>query len=163
MCAFLDSRDCVITLLLHALLKPPLISIQQASGGKRLKWKPSISDAQNSTVLHCESINDYQRKYDELKTKTMEKKLTLQPIILVIGPDLASLVNFYVLFDGILYKVSTFLKALDTIFKLYHVLNFEYPAEAKNLYNFIQSYFFDIECLSTPNIVLLINYLKTVK
>ncbi|XP_067616171.1 uncharacterized protein [Eurosta solidaginis] len=158
-----DSKDCIITLLLHAVLKPSMISVQQANAGKRLKWKPSIGDAQNATVLHCECINDYQRLYEELKLKAMGKELPLQPIILVIGPDIASLASFCILFDGILYKVPTFLKALDTIFKLFHVLNFEYPAEAKNLYTFIQHYFFDIECIATPNIVLLTSYLQTVK
>ncbi|XP_017469732.1 PREDICTED: uncharacterized protein LOC108361600 [Rhagoletis zephyria] len=56
-----DSMDCLLTLLLHAILKPSLISVGQTSGEKRLKWKPSICDAQAVTLLHCSSINDYQR------------------------------------------------------------------------------------------------------
>ncbi|XP_017490673.1 PREDICTED: uncharacterized protein LOC108378873 [Rhagoletis zephyria] len=47
-----DSMDCLLTLLLHAILKPSLISVGQTSGEKRLKWKPSICDAQAVTLLH---------------------------------------------------------------------------------------------------------------
>ncbi|XP_017475753.1 PREDICTED: uncharacterized protein LOC108366005 [Rhagoletis zephyria] len=156
-----DSADCIITLLMHSILKPPLVSINKTPGSKRLKWKPSICDAQNVTVLLCECVNDYQRKYDEMKCKAMERGISLQPQILVIGKELSRLESYYIVFDNILYKVPTFVRALDILFKLFHVLNFEYPIEAKYLFDFIEKYFFKFECSVNPNILLLINYLES--
>ncbi|XP_036336282.1 uncharacterized protein LOC118746541 [Rhagoletis pomonella] len=155
-----DSMDCLLTLLLHAILKPSLISVGQTSGEKRLKWKPSICDAQAVTLLHCSSINDYQRMYHELKIKLNQKNLPLQPLLLVVGEKLTQLDSFYVIFDSIIYKVPTFLKSLDTLFKIFHVLNLEYPIQAKSIYNFIESYFFGIADCAHPNVITLKNYLK---
>ncbi|XP_036345165.1 uncharacterized protein LOC118754404 [Rhagoletis pomonella] len=155
-----DSMDCLLTLLLHAILKPSLISVGQTSGEKRLKWKPSICDAQAVTLLHCSSINDYQRMYHELKIKLNQKNLPLQPLLLVVGEKLTQLDSFYVIFDSIIYKVPTFLKSLGTLFKIFHVLNLEYPIQAKSIYNFIESYFFGIADCAHPNVITLKNYLK---
>ncbi|XP_067613875.1 uncharacterized protein [Eurosta solidaginis] len=158
-----DSTDCIITLLMHSILKPPLISTGNTPNSKRFKWKPSICDAQNVTVLHCEYINDYQRRYDELKSKAMEKCTTLQPLILVIGEELKSLESYYIVFDGVLYKVPTFVRALDLLFKLFHVFNLKYPIEAKFLYDFMEKYFFKFDCSVNSNLLLLINYLENAK
>ncbi|XP_067617320.1 uncharacterized protein [Eurosta solidaginis] len=158
-----DSTDCIITLLMHSILKPPLISTGNTPNSKRFKWKPSICDAQNVTVLHCEYINDYQRRYDELKSKAMEKCTTLQPLILVIGEELKSLESYYIVFDGVLYKVPTFVRALAILFKLFHVFNLKYPIEAKFLYDFMEKYFFKFDCSVNSNLLLLINYLENAK
>ncbi|XP_067629384.1 uncharacterized protein [Eurosta solidaginis] len=158
-----DSTDCIITLLMHSILKPPLISTGNTPNSKRFKWKPSICDAQNVTVLHCEYINDYQRRYDELKGKAMEKCTTLQPLILVIGEELKSLESYYIVSDGVLYKVPTFVRALDILFKLFHVFNLKYPIEAKFLYDFMEKYFFKFDCSVNSNLLLLINYLENAK
>ncbi|XP_055855441.1 uncharacterized protein LOC129918752 isoform X2 [Episyrphus balteatus] len=159
-----DSKYCMIILLLHAVIKPPFISINVSSsdndGNKKRKWKPTISDAQNATVMHCLTEMDFQIKYEELKSEASQNNTILQPILAVIGEDLTDLESFYVLYDCILYKVDTFIKSLDILFKIYYVMNFEFRVETKHVYEFIESYFYKIKSPSNPNIISLINYIN---
>lgn len=53
-----------------------------------------------------------------------------------------SLCTYY---QHIKYKFSTFLKALDICFKIFHVFNLEYPKEGYWAWLFIQKFFFHID------------------
>ncbi|XP_055854562.1 uncharacterized protein LOC129918198 [Episyrphus balteatus] len=159
-----DSKDCLIVLLLNAVIKPPLLSSKllnpNGSGDKRRKWKPSISDAQNATVMHCVDMADYQIKCEQVKLEASEKNKTLQPLIVVVGEELTNLESFYVLYDCIVYKTNSFIKSLDILIKLYYVMNMDFRLEAKYFYELIESYFLKIKISSNPNIISLTNYLN---
>ena len=86
--------------------------------------------------------------------------MSFQPIIVVVGADKKNLNQFFTVFDGIFYKFSSFLKCLDTTFKLFHVMNFKYPIEGKNVYCFIENLFYNFDTFKNPNIANLINYLN---
>lgn len=146
-----DSRDFFILSSIHVLLKPPIISVGK-NESKKSKWKPSIKDAQDSCFLYCSSILDYTVKVENLRQKYHTKGLTLQPIIIVIGKEKTELEYFYSYYDDVLYKFSTLLKCLDSTFKLFHVLNFNYPKEGKQLYLFLESFFYNFACQPNANI-----------
>lgn len=148
-------------MLLHTILKSSYIS--RLKHNKKINWKPSISDAQQSTILHCITISQLNSKVEELKKRYLEKGLTFQPIIIVIGDNLTSLTNFYTFYDGIVYKFPTFLKSLDITFKLMQVMNFEYPIEGKNVYLFIENFFFNFNLNANPNVTKLLQYLRLEK
>ena len=156
----LDSRDCILFVLLHAILKPPVVGVGK-KGGKKSKWKPSIIDSQESSILYCISPSNYITKVDKLKLKYLEKGLTFQPVIIVIGEQKVKLQYFYVHYDGILYKFTSFLKCLDIVFKLFHVMNFEYPVEGKNVYNFIEHFFYKFKTDKNANVTGILEYLKS--
>ncbi|XP_055911273.1 uncharacterized protein LOC129945512 [Eupeodes corollae] len=146
-----NSRDFFILSSIHVLLKPPIISVGK-NESKKSKWKPSIKDAQDSCFLYCSSILDYTVKVENLRQKYHTKGLTLQPIIIVIGKEKKELEYFYSYYDDVLYKFSTLLKCLDSTFKLFHVLNFNYPKEGKQLYLFLESFFYNFACQPNANI-----------
>ncbi|XP_055908365.1 uncharacterized protein LOC129943138 [Eupeodes corollae] len=161
-----DSKDCTILFLLHAVIKPPLLSTKLLSpegGNKRRKWKPSISDARNATILHCISMDDFYIKFENLQSEAAQKNKVIQPQLMVIGENLTKLKGFYVMYDCILYKVQSFVKSLDILLKFYYVMNLEFRLEAKYIYELIESYFFKIKISSNPNIIGLTNYLNDCK
>lgn len=158
-----DSRDCILILLLHAVIKPPLLStklLSQDNSNKKRKWKPSISDAQNATIMHCITKIDFQIKYEQLKLEASQAMKTVQPLLVVIGKELTNLDEFYVIFDCVTYNLPSFVKALDILFKVYCVMNIGFRVEAKYLYELIETYFFKIKNTSNPNIISLVNQLQ---
>lgn len=111
----------------------------------------------------CNNFGDIEGMLEARKSKYKSNGLNIQPIIVVIGPELTSVTAFFVYFEDIRYKLPTFLKCLDCVFKMFNVLNLEYPKESTLVYNFIQKHFFDISTNSdviTPNIINLLANLK---
>lgn len=54
-----------------------------------------------------------------------------------------NLTDFYVSLEDFHYKVDSFKKALSLAYKIYQVLDLQYPRGAKQVWEFIQSYFFE--------------------
>lgn len=73
----------------------------------------------------------------------MKKGLATQPLIVVIGAA-TSLAKFYISCFGKLYEFNNFLKTVAVAFKMYNVIKFEYPKPCKQVWEFIQCYFFDL-------------------
>lgn len=70
--------------------------------------------------------------------------MTLQPSVCVVGapekPD-----GFYILVDDVLYKVDSTVRCLELIFKVFHSLDIEYPAECESVWLFVQELIFDMK------------------
>ncbi|XP_036335974.1 uncharacterized protein LOC118746249 isoform X2 [Rhagoletis pomonella] len=154
-----DSQDYLLSILLTSVLQTS--SRFTNNLGKRSK-KITIIDAQESFILRIESINDYQRKIDEIVCKYYSCHLTIQPFLIVVG-SVNDLNSFFIYFDSTLYKFSTFLESLDVCFKIFQVFSLSYPEGCELVWIFIQKYFFDIttkfDCKSS-NVVSLINFLQ---
>lgn len=120
--------------------------------------KPSIIEAQESTILFCCDLTEFQEKLTRIKQKCLEKGLLLQPIIVIIGDRKFNYCLCY--YNGIIYKFNSFLKCLDITFKLFRVLNLTYPVEGKHVWYFIESYFYSFETYRSPNLIGLINDLN---
>lgn len=94
-----------------------------------------------------------------------ELNVTLQPYIIVVGPTLAEISSFFVSVDKILYNVTSAFKAIDTCFKMFHVLNIEYPSASNHIWLLIQRelYSFTTKHDKNPSYILeIISALKTV-
>lgn len=87
-------------------------------------------------------------KLDSWRKVQSEKGSRCQPLVIVVGATEDELQDFYVSCDYILYKIDSFLKALDVCFKIFHCLNVEYPIEAIQIWIFIQKYFYNIDLKS---------------
>lgn len=72
----------------------------------------------------------------------------MQPFILVTGPSLNNIVNYFVVLNDIFYDLTEAklpgLKALDICFKLFHALNIEYPEESYHIWLLIQKFVYKI-------------------
>jgi len=69
--------------------------------------------------------------------------IPIQPFIIVIG-QLSSQKDILVYFDDIKYKILTIQRAVDVVFKIFHVFNLSYPPESYNVWLFIQKLFYNI-------------------
>lgn len=150
----LDSKDCVIALLLHAVLKPHRIK----SG-----VKPTIEDAQSDFILHVLNINDVVPKLNTLRDEHLKNKSTVQPRIIAVGLDLTQLTDFFVYCDGIKYKPATFIKCIDIVIKLTYVFDLKFSATSKLVWLFFEQYFFDLSSEQFSEIANLINRIKNQK
>lgn len=136
-----DSRDCLITILLNALITPTQLSdtSQKKINFKKSRIKTAIStmvvliqDIQNISV----AIKDVQ---NELKNYY---KHQYHPLILVKGGTYSSITEYYIYFDNSTYKLDSFLSCIDMAFKLFNVFNLSYPPHSHGIWIFLQKYFF---------------------
>ena len=70
------------------------------------------------------------------KKKYLEFDLTFQPSMFIVTSGDSPI--FYTTFDGILYKLPTFLKCIDSCFKIIQILNLKYSTECCNIWTFLQ-------------------------
>jgi len=70
---------------------------------------------------------------------------TVQPYVIIVGDvDGQDSTYYYTIINNTQYQLETAVKAVDLCFKLYHVLNLEYPPEAEQIWHFFEQYFFEI-------------------
>lgn len=132
-----DEKNQTIFELTHGLL-PPKTRIKSQAAPKTI-WKPSIIDSINSSILKANNVADLQTKYKlEFCKKYDDLKLKHQPVIGIVESE------FFIIFDSIFYKIPSFITALDVIFKIFFVLNIEYPVESVNVWKFLEHFFFEI-------------------
>jgi len=62
---------------------------------------------------------------------------TVQPYVVVVGDiDGQDSTYYYTIINNTQYRLETAVKAIDLCFKLYHVLNLEYPPKAEQIWYF---------------------------
>lgn len=89
--------------------------------------------------------------------------LTVQPYIIVVGLTLAELSSFFISLDEILYSIPSAFQAIDTCFKIFHVLNAAYPVASEHIWLLIQRELYQITMKydkKTSYILEIINALK---
>ncbi|XP_049315436.1 uncharacterized protein LOC125779058 [Bactrocera dorsalis] len=129
-----ECKYCISTILLHAL---PL----RLNKDK----KPTIADAQTDFVTLGATRNDIQPTIIELKNQFAVRKEKLQPRIIVVGSDWSSISEFYVFCDGLQWKCTTYMKCVDCIIKLSYVYKIEYSQRSKQVWAFLEQYFFELK------------------
>lgn len=144
--------------MLHAIC-PPVGVVN--SKDKSRRWKFSISDSQRFSLLELGTFANYKVAIEELRDQLINFKLTLQPILLIVG-DTQTDVGIYCMYDSILYKFKNFIEAISVTFKIHYVFNLKYQLQSKVFWTFIQVYFFEIDekCLPT-SVSTLISFLKS--
>lgn len=161
MFSFLDSKDFILARLLNSVILP---SGRYANTEGKTSRKYSIADAEESFSLHSICANDISTKVQELRNKCFKSAETLQPNIIAVGVDIFQLTDFYVFFDNVLFKRSTYIGALSTCFQIFHVFNLKYPVASQNVWLFIQKYFYEINTkfdFSSPAVISLMHYLQS--
>ncbi|XP_067203600.1 uncharacterized protein [Linepithema humile] len=107
---------------------------------KQIKeWRPSKAEVQESFVLHVKIIGDLEVQLRAREAKLIQYGCTFQPLVAIIGPELACIEqSFVVLGVKKYYEVDTPLKAVDICFKIFHVLHIQYSPECAQLWQFLQ-------------------------
>ncbi|XP_055707145.1 uncharacterized protein LOC129804099 [Phlebotomus papatasi] len=121
-----DSIDCILVLLLNALILP-----DREDGNK----KPTIKDAQRDMILHVKTENQVSGAVEEVR------KRHEQPIIVVIGSEITNLTKFQVHFKEISYEIPKFATCVEVILKISLFFRIKYPYRCKHAWEILQGYF----------------------
>uniref|UniRef100_A0A1A9ZAT4 Uncharacterized protein n=1 Tax=Glossina pallidipes TaxID=7398 RepID=A0A1A9ZAT4_GLOPL len=144
-----DSIACTLIHLLHAMAKPSksVRSWKSKNGNHRY----SAADSQRSVTR---LINDPSEFYVYNEP---------HPCIFVIGESFLEIRECYIVFQSLKYKLS-FEDALATAMHLYTLFKLDDPLPSVYFWQFIRSYFFDInknDETSYTTVEVLVKYLKT--
>ena len=101
-----------------------------------------------------------QEKLQKMKEINRQNKNKIQPKIVVVGPTLNDLEHFYVYLDELKYKMGSFKKCLDMVIKISYVFQLEYSHISKQVWSFLESYFYGLESERFSEVINLINRLK---
>lgn len=116
--------------------------------GTKKKVKISIEATRQSFIVHLTSLSQLSSYVSKLTDQHMQEKRKIQPFIIAIGPTVFLIETYFIFYFGTYYKTSSFLKALDTCFKLFFTLQLTYPIECELVWVFFQKYFFKINLKS---------------
>lgn len=109
------------------------------------KWKPSLREVCDSTIIFLNSLTEYETELTRLSKQNKKRGLPDYPVVVVIGEGITVANQFLVCFKDISYKAETFLKAVDITFKIYKAYGINFPLEATGPWQFIASYIYDFE------------------
>ncbi|XP_025154494.1 uncharacterized protein LOC112588519 [Harpegnathos saltator] len=127
-----DETKAIAQLCALSYMIPPRGRVKTTKKGH---WKPSMIESEENLVVHVKTAGDISDIRQKRIDAMYQMNLTLQPYI--IGPTLAEISSFFISVDKILYNVTSAFRAIDT-FKIFHVLNIEYPAVAHHIWILIQ-------------------------
>jgi len=80
---------------------------------------------------------------DEISIKALRSGDKLQPCMIFVEVD-SQMTYFYVIITKYYYKVESALKVIDICFKLFLIFHLNYTQQCKQIWYFIQTYFFEI-------------------
>ncbi|CAH1155017.1 unnamed protein product [Phaedon cochleariae] len=113
---------------------------------KRVQWRPSRAEVQESFIVHLKSATELQPFLERRNSKYANLQQSCQPVIILVGSNLTKLEPI-INFNNLKFSVGNLLKTVDVAFKLFHVINLKYPVECDHVWMFIQKYVYEI---STP-------------
>jgi len=121
-------------LVLLFLFSPVTIKKKKGRGN----WRPSKSEIRDGFILHLRSQAELQESITRRKQKYERLAFTLQPLIIIIGPTISDIAQYFVLVDDTYYLVNFIITAVDYCFKIIHAFHAEYPVVSKPVWYFIQ-------------------------
>lgn len=101
-------------------------------------WRPSKAETRDGFVTHVTSDADVRQIITERRNKFAEFGLTLQPFVIIVGPNLSEMRSYLVIVNNTMYVLPNILAAIDVCFKVTWVINAQYPAECLSTWLFIQ-------------------------
>lgn len=78
------------------------------------------------------------------KKKLKKYKLSYQPRIILVGKDFNALESISISVDSHQYQAKSILEAIDHCYKLFYVLNIEYPRECQHTWLLLQKFLFNV-------------------
>jgi len=75
---------------------------------------------------------------EEVINKAKTLNISIQPYIIVVGPEISKITHSYVCVDNVLYNAASTLEAFDICFKSYHVFHIKYPVFSEHLWLLFQ-------------------------
>ncbi|KAL5237018.1 hypothetical protein ACI65C_004428 [Semiaphis heraclei] len=107
-------------------------------------WKPSKTEMKDGFITHIKSHSELQETITRRKDKFFQLGLTLQPLVIIVGPNINEITQYFVYVNGTYYLLNSILSSVDCCFKAIHALNLEYPLESIPIWSFVQKGFYQI-------------------
>ncbi|CAI6355180.1 unnamed protein product [Macrosiphum euphorbiae] len=98
-------------------------------------------------ITHIKSHTELQDTVSRRKEKYSKLGVTLQPLIIIVGPNCNEISQYFILVDDTYYVLNSILTAVDCCFIIIHALNLQYPYESLPVWTLIQKGFYKIETL----------------
>ncbi|KAK3912992.1 Acetyl-coenzyme A carboxylase carboxyl transferase subunit beta, chloroplastic, partial [Frankliniella fusca] len=128
--------------VIHAipkLFKQPLMQHPtQKLDNRRPSWKPNTQESVNGLLMHVKRIEDLESCIERTKSNCAKVGKPLQPFPVIVGPTENDITECFVVVNDIKYSVDNPLLAFDCAFKIYQVLNCNYPVQASYSWLFVQ-------------------------
>lgn len=135
---FTDCRDACILWALHGYFVPNQKIVRKDKTGRKTTTRYTIKDSQDSFVFIARTV---QAVEDHIRFLN-DRGENVQPFIVVIGEDILTFNEIFVMFDGVKFPMVSFLRATDVCFKLFYVFNLKYPIPSTIFWSFIQCLYF---------------------
>ncbi|KAE9522621.1 hypothetical protein AGLY_016984 [Aphis glycines] len=144
-----DEESSLVTVFLVLPFLFSSVTIKNKNG--KGNWRPSNSEMRDGFILHLRSHAEVTR-YEQLA-------FTLQPLIIIIGPIISDIAQYFVWVDDTYYLVNSIITAVDCCFKIIHALHAQYLVESKSVWLFIQKGCFKLKTSwDTEYVRLLLSY-----
>lgn len=80
------------------------------------------------------------------------KGLTVQPYLLLVGAKLSNITSVFVVINSYNYKCLNVLEALDFCYKIYQILDAEYPFPSRHIWYLMQWNIYKFQNKKDPKI-----------
>nr|XP_049697279.1 uncharacterized protein LOC110383436 [Helicoverpa armigera] len=121
-----------------AFMLLPLLLGNPTHRTKKQVWRPSKAEVKDGFITHVLRPMDVQAAIAHRREKYLRYKLTLQPVIVIVGSSYTDIQKYFVVVNDLFFETNSILKAVDTCFKIFHSLHCQYPTESVCVWNFIQ-------------------------
>lgn len=82
---------------------------------------------------------------DERKTEIINNfDSKLQPFLIVVGEKEYKITTVYIYLNDVLYPITSVVKGISILFQFFNALNLEYPLECRQVWYFVEEYFYNI-------------------
>ncbi|XP_071575054.1 uncharacterized protein [Temnothorax nylanderi] len=160
---FIDSKTILQIWISLALLAPKSTKVSTKTDGRRRMWKPTISESRDGILVHCKIFGDIEQMCINKQNKMSQINLTMQPFVIVVGPEVTTIEKVYLRIDKIMYEMPSVLKAIDVLFKIFITFNACYPKECENFWYLIQWDVYEIRTASDQKIPFVCSILHDLK
>lgn len=110
--------------------------------------------------MHVKVPGDVDTACEKKICQKAKTKSTIQPFLIVVGPNELDLQKVYVQVDNFRFETSTFIEGFDLLFKFYLMFKIAYPVESQNFWYFIQWGLYKIKTESDVQIPFVYNVLN---
>ncbi|KAH0533625.1 hypothetical protein KQX54_000387 [Cotesia glomerata] len=127
-------NDLRVRFILELSMLPYLVP---PKGRNSKKIKHGCKEASETIVLFVENPGDIDTEMENQKLRALNKKDTVQPYVIIQGNELEHNQVFLVV-DSIKYQFNSAMKAVDCLFKCFHVFQAQYPKDSAHIHLLIQ-------------------------
>lgn len=163
---FLEQNDETVSSLSKYIIQLNiLLDLFTPKGRKKLK-NSKTDDSRESVYLHVKLPGDIEQLCKAKINQKAKSKATLQPYLIVVGPNELDLRKIYIQIDSFRFEANTFTEGFDLLFKFYLIFQLAYPIESESFWYFLQWGIYEIKTkadVQIPFVYSILNKLKKVQ